>query len=69
LLGAANFALTASRLLEEGRYGRMTAFVQDKMWTDVELHVAIEGVKTVDVETWYDAQNYKPKLELIWSLD
>jgi 6-phosphofructokinase len=69
LLGAANFALTASRLLEDGKYGRMTAFIQNKMWTDVDLKLATEGIKSVDLETWYDAQYYKPKLELIWSLD
>jgi 6-phosphofructokinase len=69
LLGAANFALTAARLLADGRYGRMTAFVQEKMWTDVDLQLATQGPKTVDVEAWYDSQNYKPKLELIWSVD
>ena len=69
LLGAANFAMIAARLLEEGTYGRMTAFVQNKMWTDVDLKQATEGIKTVNLEAWYDAQYYKPKLELIWSID
>ncbi len=67
LLGASNFALTAAHLLHEGRYGRMAAFVKDKMWTDVDLNLAQEGVKTVDVEQWYDAENYEPKLALMWS--
>jgi 6-phosphofructokinase len=69
LLGAANFALTAARLLADGKFGRMTAFVQEKMWTDVDLQLATKGPKTVDVEAWYDSQNYKPNLELIWSVD
>lgn len=69
LLGAANFAMLAARLLHEGKYGRMAAFVQNKMWTDVDLKVALEGVKTVDINQWYDAENYKPKLSLIWSVE
>jgi 6-phosphofructokinase len=67
LLGAANFALTAARLLDERNFGRMTAFVQNKMWTDVDLGVAMEGVKQLDLETWYDREDYKPRLALIWS--
>ena len=69
LLGAANFALTAARLLQEGKFGRMAAFVQDKMWTDIDIKVAIEGVKTVDVDAWYDAENYRPDLSIIWSVE
>ena len=69
LLGAANFALTAARLIQEDRFGRMAAFVQNKMWTDVDLNVAAEGVKIVDVDEWYDQENYKPQLSLIWSVE
>jgi 6-phosphofructokinase len=69
LLGGANFALTAAHLLAEGKYGRMTAFIQDRMWCDVDLKLITQKVKTVDVEAWYDVQNYKPKLELIWSME
>ncbi|HEX6303145.1 MAG TPA: 6-phosphofructokinase [Anaerolineales bacterium] len=69
LLGAANFALTAARLLQDERYGRMAAFVQNKMWTDVDLNLAIEGVKTVDIAAWYDEDNYRPQLSLIWSVE
>ncbi len=69
LLGAANFALTVARLLQEESYGRMAAFIQEKMWCDVDLQQATEGSKTVDVEEWYDVQNYKPTLDLIWSID
>jgi 6-phosphofructokinase 1 len=69
LLGAANFAFLAARLVDEERYGRMTAFVQEKMWTDVDLNLAIEGVRTVDVKNWYDPENYKPNLSLIWSIE
>jgi hypothetical protein len=47
----------------------MAAFVQNEMWTDVDLKLAAEGVKTVDVEAWYDADNYRPQLSLIWSVE
>jgi 6-phosphofructokinase len=69
LLGAANFAMSAARLLYEGTYGRMAAFVQNKMWTHVDLKLAVEGVKTVDVAAWYDADNYKPDLSIIWAVE
>jgi 6-phosphofructokinase len=69
LLGAANFALTAARLLDERKFGRMTAFVQNKMWTDVDLSVAMEGAKQLNLEAWYDQEDYKPRLELIWSAE
>jgi len=68
LLGAANFAFRAAHLLQEGRFGRMTAFVKDKMWTDVDLSLTIQGTRRVEVETMYDREEYKPKLSLIWSL-
>jgi ATP-dependent phosphofructokinase / diphosphate-dependent phosphofructokinase len=69
LLGAANCALTAARLLEEERYGRMAAFVQHDMWTDIDLRQAAGGIKTVDVAAWYEVNSYKPKLSIIWSVE
>jgi len=67
LLGATNFAMLAARLVKEGKFGRMTAFRQQDTWTDVDLDVVTQGVKSVDVEAWYDADNYQPKVSLIWS--
>ena len=69
LLGGVNFAFLAVHLLSEGKFGRMTAFVKDKMWTDVDLNLAIEGTRVVDVKSMYDAELYKPELSLIWSLE
>lgn len=68
LLGAANFAFLAAHLLSQGRFGRMTAFVKDQMWTDVDLNLALQGTRRVAPETMYDAENYRPELSLIWSL-
>ena len=67
LLGATNFGMMAARLLKEGRFGRMTAFCHDQTWTHVDLNLAVQGVKTVDVDKWYDAQEYKPTVDLIWA--
>lgn len=67
LLGAANFAFIAAHLLERGHFGRMAAFVQDKMWTDVDLNLAAQGIKTVDVGAWYDEKEYRAKISIIWS--
>ncbi len=67
LLGATNFAMLAARLVKEGKFGRMTAFQQQDTWTDIDLNIVTQGVKSVDVDAWYDADNYQPKVTLIWS--
>ena len=67
LLGATNFAMLAARLVKEGKFGRMTAFQQQDTWTDVDLNVVTQGVKPVDIEAWYDVEEYRPKVSLIWS--
>jgi 6-phosphofructokinase len=67
LLGATNFAMRAARLVKEGKFGRMAAFQQNYTWTDVDLNVVTQGAKTVDVDEWYDVDNYRPKVTLIWS--
>jgi ATP-dependent phosphofructokinase / diphosphate-dependent phosphofructokinase len=69
LLGATNFAFWAAHLLNEGKFGRMTAFVKELMWTDVDLGLAIRGSRQVDVASMYDPEQYKPNLSLIWSLE
>jgi hypothetical protein len=67
LLGATNFAILATRLLKEGKFGRMTAYQQRYNLTDVDLHKVTEGVHRVDVEEMYDVNEYKPKVNLIWA--
>jgi hypothetical protein len=47
----------------------MTAFVQNKMWTDVALTAETTALRLVDVNTWYDSEDYKPRLSLIWSAE
>jgi 6-phosphofructokinase len=69
LLGAVNFAFTAAQLVHQGEFGRMAAFVQNRMWTHVELDLAVQGIKTVDIDAWYEYDQYRPKLNLIWSAE
>lgn len=67
LLGATNFAILATRLLKEGKFGRMTAYQQRYNLTDVDLQIVTQGVNQVDVEEMYDIDNYRPKINLIWA--
>jgi 6-phosphofructokinase 1 len=67
LLGATNFAMLAARLLKEGKFGRMTAFQQHTTWTDIDLNIVTQGVRTVDIDQMYDTDNYRPKVTVIWA--
>jgi 6-phosphofructokinase len=67
LLGATNFALMAARLLKEGKTGRMTAFLQHDVWTDVDLNTVSQAVKVVTVDELSEVDNYRPKLGVIWA--
>jgi len=67
LLGATNFAILAARLLRDNKFGRMTAYQQRYNLTHVDLQLVTEGVNGVIVDKMYDAENYKPKVNLIWA--
>jgi 6-phosphofructokinase 1 len=69
LLGALNFAFTAAQLVHEDEFGRMAAFVQNRMWTHVDLDLAVQGDKLVDIGAWYEPEEYRPRLNLIWSAE
>jgi 6-phosphofructokinase 1 len=67
MLGGMNFAILASRLVKNGQFGTMTAYQQRYNLTHVDLQVVTEGVNQVDVDLMYDADNYRPKVDLIWA--
>ncbi|MBE7469463.1 MAG: phosphofructokinase [Anaerolineae bacterium] len=67
LLGATNFAILATQLLSQGKFGRMTAYQQRYNLMDVDLQIVTQGVNGVDVEEMYDLDNYRPKVNLIWA--
>jgi 6-phosphofructokinase 1 len=67
LLGATNFAFMAARLIKDGKSGRMTAFRQQELWTDVDLNMVTQATKDVNVEELYDLDGYRPKVTVIWA--
>ena len=67
LLGATNFAILASRLVKEEKFGTMTAYQQRYNLTHVDLGVVTEGISRVDIDLMYDVDYYKPKVDLIWA--
>jgi 6-phosphofructokinase len=69
LLGACNFALMATHLMRSRTFGRMTAFCRDQTWTHVNLQESMREQKIVDTANWYDAANYRPTDDLMWSAD
>ncbi len=67
LLGATNFAILAVRLLQEGKFGRMTAYQQRHHLADVDLDLVLEEGQRVNVAEMYDVVNYRPRVNLIWA--
>ena len=67
MLGAMNFAILAARLVRDGKFGTMTAYQQRYNLTHVDIQSVTKGVNRVDVDLMYDAENYRPKVDLIWA--
>jgi 6-phosphofructokinase 1 len=61
LMVATNYAVMAADLAMEGSSGRMVA-LRGGTYTHVPVSVTREGVKRVDVDELYDAENYRPKV-------
>jgi 6-phosphofructokinase 1 len=61
LMVATNYAVMAADLALEGSSGRMVA-LRGGTYTNVPIGVTREGVKRVDVDELYDAEQYRPKL-------
>ncbi len=64
---AMNFGTLAVDLLLEGRTGLMTA-LQEGRYTAVDLASIVSGVKRVDIDRFYDAQEYRPVLRGVENL-
>ena len=67
LLGATNFAIMATRLLKQEKYGRMTAYQERYNLTDVDLNVVVTESVQSRVDKIYDEEQYRPKVDLIWA--
>ena len=64
---AMNFGNLAMDMLLDGVSGLMTA-LQDGKYTTVGLNSVIEGVKRVEVDRFYDEQEYKPVIRRVQNL-
>lgn len=64
IMVASNFAHMTLDLIESGKFGRMVA-LQDGKYTHVPANSVAQGVRNVDVEQFYDVENYRPKLRAI----
>jgi 6-phosphofructokinase len=60
LMVAVNYANIAMDLITDRRFNRMVA-LRHGTYTHVPLKTVMEGVKRVDVDELYDAENYRPK--------
>ena len=61
---AMNFANLAMDMLLHGASGLMMSLTEGK-YTTVGLNTCIEGVKRVDVERFYDAEDYRPVIRRV----
>jgi 6-phosphofructokinase 1 len=61
LMAAINYAVMAADLVIEGITGRLVA-LRNGNYTNVPLAVTRQGVKRVDVDALYDAEDYRPKI-------
>ena len=64
---AMNFANLAMDMLLDGASGLMTA-LQDGKYTTIGLSSVIEGVKRVDVDRFYDVEEYRPIVRRVQNL-
>jgi 6-phosphofructokinase 1 len=61
LMVGTNYAQLAVDLIVSGSSGRMVA-LRDGAYTHVAMSMVTSGVKRVDVDELYDAQQYRPKV-------
>ena len=62
IMAASNFANVAMDLIKEKKLGRMIA-LKDGCYTHVAADTPAQGARRVDVEAFYDVDNYRPKVK------
>jgi 6-phosphofructokinase 1 len=62
LMVASNYGNLAMDLVEQGKFGTMVA-LQGGRYTSVSASAPSGDPRTVDVEAFYDADVYKPKMK------
>ncbi len=61
LMVATNFGTMAVDLIVKGETGRLVV-INEGRYTHRNLDVVAEGIKRVDVQSFYDSTNYRPKV-------
>lgn len=59
---AMSFGNLAMQLIQREEYGRLVA-LQGGRYTTVPVEIVLTGKKNVDVDAYYDKENYKPKVK------
>lgn len=59
---AMSFGNLAMQLVQRNDYGKMVA-LQGGRYTTIPIEIVLTGKKQVDVEAYYDKENYKPKVK------
>ncbi len=59
---AMSYGNLAMQLVRRGEYGKLVA-LQGGKYTTVPVEIVLTGKKRVDVEAYYDKENYKPKVK------
>ncbi|NIP43169.1 MAG: phosphofructokinase, partial [Aliifodinibius sp.] len=64
LMIATNFAGLAVGLIKEGVSGRMVA-LRDGKYTHIPMSMVTSGIKRVDVDEFYDVDEYRPRIRQV----
>lgn len=64
---AMNYGTLATQLVERGDFGKMVA-IQNGVYTCVPVDIVTTGKRQVDVDRYYDKENYRPKIQYIESM-
>lgn len=59
---AMSFGNLAMQLVQRGEYGKLVA-LQGGRYTTIPIEIVLTGKKQVDVDAYYDKENYKPKVK------
>jgi 6-phosphofructokinase 1 len=59
---AMSFGNLAMQLVQRGEYGKLVA-LQGGRYTTIPIEIVLSGKKQVDVDAYYDKENYKPKVK------
>jgi len=62
-----NYGTLATQLVDHKDFGKMAA-IQNGVYTTVPVELVSSGKRQVDVDKYYDKENYRPKFKDIENL-